>query len=101
VLCRDRQRRAKVGLRLFRGGTRPAIGAKLLSKDEVQRIAANIAKLPASARHSTPHVCGELFKMMTGVDFVHVPYRVNLMPDLMAGQVHFYFGPMPQGDRAP
>jgi len=34
--------------------------------------------------------------MMTGVDFVHVPYRVNLMPDLLAGQVHFYFGPMPQ-----
>jgi tripartite-type tricarboxylate transporter receptor subunit TctC len=25
-----------------------------------------------------------------------VPYRVNLMPDLLAGQVHFYFGPMPQ-----
>ena len=45
---------------------------------------------------TTPHVCGELFKMMTGVDFVHVPYRVNLMPDLLAGQVHFYFGPMPQ-----
>jgi tripartite-type tricarboxylate transporter receptor subunit TctC len=45
---------------------------------------------------TTPHVCGELFKMMTGVDFVHVPYRVNLMPDLLAGQAHFYFGPMPQ-----
>ena len=45
---------------------------------------------------TTPHVCGELFKMMTGVDFVHVPYRVNLMPDLLAGQLHFYFGPMPQ-----
>ena len=45
---------------------------------------------------TTPHICGELFKMMTGVDFVHVPYRVNLMPDLLAGQVHFYFGPMPQ-----
>src|SRR5262249_15300111 len=35
---------------------------------------------------TTPHVCGELFKMLTGVDFVHVPYRVNLMPDLLAGQ---------------
>jgi tripartite-type tricarboxylate transporter receptor subunit TctC len=45
---------------------------------------------------TTPHVCGELFKMMTGVDFVHVPYRTNLMPDLLAGQVDFYFGPMPQ-----
>jgi len=45
---------------------------------------------------TTPHVCGELFKMLTGVDFVHVPYRVNLMPDLLAGQVDFYFAPMPQ-----
>ena len=45
---------------------------------------------------TTPHVCGELFKMMTGVDFIHVPYRTNLMPDLLAGQVHFYFSPMPQ-----
>jgi tripartite-type tricarboxylate transporter receptor subunit TctC len=45
---------------------------------------------------TTPHVCGELFKMITGVDFIHVPYRTNLMPDLLAGQVHFYFSPMPQ-----
>ena len=45
---------------------------------------------------TTPHVCGELFKMMTGVDFIHVPYRTSLLPDLLAGQVHFYFSPMPQ-----
>ena len=45
---------------------------------------------------TTPHVCGELFKMITGVDFVHVPYRTSLLPDLLAGQVHFYFSPMPQ-----
>jgi tripartite-type tricarboxylate transporter receptor subunit TctC len=45
---------------------------------------------------TTPHVCGELLKMMAGVDFVHIPYRGNLMPDLLAGQVHFYFSPMAQ-----
>jgi len=45
---------------------------------------------------TTPHVCGELLKMMTGVDIVHVPYRGNLMPDLLAGQVQFYFSPMAQ-----
>ena len=45
---------------------------------------------------TTPHVCGELLKAMTGVDFVHVPYRGNLMPDLLAGQVQFYFSPMAQ-----
>jgi tripartite-type tricarboxylate transporter receptor subunit TctC len=45
---------------------------------------------------TTPHVCGELLKMMTGIEFVHVPYRAPLMPDLLAGQVHFYFSPIPQ-----
>jgi tripartite-type tricarboxylate transporter receptor subunit TctC len=45
---------------------------------------------------TTPHVCGELLKMMTGIDVVHVPYRGNLMPDLLAGQVQFYFSPMVQ-----
>ena len=45
---------------------------------------------------TTPHVCGELLKAMTGVDFVHVPYRGNLMPDLLAGQVLFYGSPMAQ-----
>jgi tripartite-type tricarboxylate transporter receptor subunit TctC len=45
---------------------------------------------------TTPHVCGELLKMMTGIDFLHVPYRGNLMPDLLAGQVQFYISPMAQ-----
>jgi tripartite-type tricarboxylate transporter receptor subunit TctC len=41
-----------------------------------------------------PHVAFELFKMMTGVDIVHVPYRANYMPDLLAGQVSLTFSPM-------
>ena len=45
---------------------------------------------------TTPHVCGELLQMMTGITLVHVPYRGNLMPDLLAGQVQFYFSPMVQ-----
>jgi tripartite-type tricarboxylate transporter receptor subunit TctC len=45
---------------------------------------------------TTPHVCGELLKMLTGISFTHVPYRGPLMPDLLAGQVHFYFSPLPQ-----
>jgi tripartite-type tricarboxylate transporter receptor subunit TctC len=44
---------------------------------------------------STPHLTGELFKMMTGIDMVHVPYRSTLYPDLISGQVQVYFGPMP------
>src|SRR5262245_1425125 len=42
---------------------------------------------------STPHVTGELFKMMTGIDMVHVPYRGGgqVMTDLIAGQVQVSF----------
>jgi tripartite-type tricarboxylate transporter receptor subunit TctC len=45
---------------------------------------------------TTPHVCGELLQMMAGIRLVHVPYRGNLISDLIAGQVHVYFSPMPQ-----
>jgi tripartite-type tricarboxylate transporter receptor subunit TctC len=41
-------------------------------------------------------VFGELFKMMSGVDLVHVPYRSSYMPDLLAGQVHVLVAPIPQ-----
>ena len=42
---------------------------------------------------STPHVTGELFKMMAGVDMVHVPYRSAgaALTDLITGQVQVYF----------
>jgi tripartite-type tricarboxylate transporter receptor subunit TctC len=42
---------------------------------------------------SGPHVAGELFKMMTGVDMVHVPYRGGgpALTDLLGGQVQVYF----------
>jgi len=41
-----------------------------------------------------PHVNGELFKMMTGVEMVHVPYRGDgpALIDLVAGQVQVMFG---------
>ena len=40
---------------------------------------------------------GELFKMMTGVDMVHVPYRgmAPALTDLLGGQVQVIFGTMP------
>jgi tripartite-type tricarboxylate transporter receptor subunit TctC len=40
------------------------------------------------------HVAGELFKMMAGVDMVHVPYRggAAVMTDLLGGQVQVLFG---------
>ena len=41
------------------------------------------------------HICGELFKMMAGVNLVHVPYRgAQVLNGLIAGQVQVYFGPL-------
>ena len=42
---------------------------------------------------SAPHVSGELFKMMAGVDMLHVPYRGDApaLTDLLGGQVQVYF----------
>src|SRR5262249_52450349 len=56
---------------------------------------ANPGKLNiASAGNGTSaHLTGELFKMMTGIDMVHVPYRggAPATADLIAGQVHVSF----------
>ena len=41
-----------------------------------------------------PHVAGELFRSLTGVDLVHVPYRNAYLPDLLAGQVQAAFSPI-------
>ena len=45
---------------------------------------------------TSTHVFGELFKMMAQVDLVHIPYRGNYIPDLLAGQTQVLFGPIPQ-----
>jgi tripartite-type tricarboxylate transporter receptor subunit TctC len=46
---------------------------------------------------SIQHVCGELFKIMAGVDLVHVSYRgvPPALADLMGGRVHVTFDPIP------
>jgi tripartite-type tricarboxylate transporter receptor subunit TctC len=44
---------------------------------------------------SANHVFGELFKMMTGVELVHVPYRGSWFADLFSGQVQLTFNPIP------
>jgi tripartite-type tricarboxylate transporter receptor subunit TctC len=52
----------------------------------------------ASAGNGTiQHIAGELFKMMTGTDMVHVPYRSGApaMTDLLAGQVQAMFNTIP------
>jgi tripartite-type tricarboxylate transporter receptor subunit TctC len=60
---------------------------------------ANPGKLnfASSGNGSTIHMSGELFKMMTGVDLVHVPYRGGALAltDLLAGQVQVMFDNVP------
>ncbi|HEY4982216.1 MAG TPA: tripartite tricarboxylate transporter substrate binding protein [Pseudolabrys sp.] len=60
---------------------------------------ANPGKLnmASSGNGSTIHMSGELFKMMTGVDLVHVPYRGGALAltDLIGGQVQVMFDNLP------
>ena len=59
---------------------------------------ANPGKLNmASAGNGTgPHMAGELFKIMAGVDMLHIAYRGSppALTDLLAGQVQLTFGPL-------
>jgi tripartite-type tricarboxylate transporter receptor subunit TctC len=49
---------------------------------------------------SSPRLAGELFKLMTGVDLVHVPYRggAPALSDLIAGQVQVMFSNLPAAE---
>jgi len=50
-----------------------------------------------SGAGTTPHLSGEMFKLMANVDLVHVPYKgtAPAMADLLGGQVHFVFDNIP------
>ena len=60
---------------------------------------ANPGKLSfaSSGNGTSVHMSGELFKMMTDLDMVHVPYRgsAGIYPDLMTGKVHVLFDNLP------
>jgi tripartite-type tricarboxylate transporter receptor subunit TctC len=60
---------------------------------------ANPGKLnmASSGNGSTIHMSGELFKMLTGINMVHVPYRggAPALTDLLSGQVHVMFDNIP------
>jgi tripartite-type tricarboxylate transporter receptor subunit TctC len=74
----------------------PAVPAKTLA-EFIAYAKANPGKIDmASAGNGTaPHVFGELFKMMTNVNMLHVPYRGSYFADLIAGQVQVVFSPLP------
>ncbi|MBI5323411.1 tripartite tricarboxylate transporter substrate-binding protein [Bradyrhizobium sp.] len=53
--------------------------------------------MASAGNGSAPHMAGELFKMMAGVDMLHVPYRGQgpAMTDLLTGQVQLLFATAP------
>jgi len=67
-------------------------------KEFIDHVKANPGKVNMASNGigTSPHVCGELFQLMTGTKMVHVPYRGNYMPDLLAGQVQVVFNPIAQ-----
>jgi tripartite-type tricarboxylate transporter receptor subunit TctC len=74
----------------------PAVPAKTIP-EFIAYAKANSGKINMASNGvgSGPHVAGELFKMMAGVDLVHVPYTGNPYSDLIGGQVQVMFSPIP------
>src|SRR4029077_18538558 len=72
----------------------PSVPAKTVP-EFIAYAKANPGKLnmASAGNGSTTHVSGELFKMMTGVNMVHVPYRgaAPALTDLISGQVQVTF----------
>ena len=61
------------------------------AKDNPEKI-----NMASAGTGTSQHVAGELFKMMVGVNLLHVPYRGNApaLTDLIGGQVHVMFDPI-------
>ncbi|MEA2636301.1 MAG: hypothetical protein QOH92_3068 [Chloroflexota bacterium] len=76
----------------------PSVPAKTVA-EFIAYAKANPGKvnMASSGNGTSVHVSGELFKMMTGVDMLHVPYRgaAPALTDLMGGQVQVLFDNMP------
>jgi tripartite-type tricarboxylate transporter receptor subunit TctC len=74
----------------------PSIPTKTIS-ELIAYAEANQGKLNFASQGAgtAPHLAFELFRMMTDVNIVHVPYRTSYLPDLLAGQVQLAFATVP------
>ena len=76
----------------------PSVPAQTLP-EFVAYAKANPGKLSmgTAGNGTAPHMCGELFKMLAGVDLIHVPYRGGgpALIDLLGGQVQVMFSNLP------
>jgi tripartite-type tricarboxylate transporter receptor subunit TctC len=75
----------------------PSLPVKTLA-EFIAYAKANPGKLnyASAGNGSATNVAGELFRMMTGIDLVHIAYHSNYLPDLMSGQVQASFSPVAQ-----
>jgi tripartite-type tricarboxylate transporter receptor subunit TctC len=76
----------------------PSVPAKTLA-EFIAYAKANPGKISMASFGigTSSHLAGELFKAMTGVNMVHIPYRgaAPALTDLIAGQVQVYFDALP------
>jgi len=93
---RDIEPVAFLGFTPFVVVVNPSVPAKTLP-ELIAYAKANPGKLNFASQGAgtAPHLAFELFRMMTGVNIVHVPYRVSYLPDLLAGQVQLAFASVP------
>jgi tripartite-type tricarboxylate transporter receptor subunit TctC len=75
----------------------PSLPVKTLA-EFIAYAKANPGKLnyASAGAGSATNVAGELFRMMAGIDLVHIAYHSNYMADLMSGQVQASFSPVAQ-----
>jgi tripartite-type tricarboxylate transporter receptor subunit TctC len=76
----------------------PAVPAKTV-REFIDYAKANPGKInmASSGNGTSVHLSGEMFKMMTGLNLLHVPYRGSApaLTDLISGQVQLMFDNMP------
>jgi len=83
---------ANIGGVIFLMAVNPLVPAKTVP-EFIAYAKANPGKINMASRGigSLTHVFGELFKMMAGVDLVHIPYRGDYTADLLGGRVQVAF----------
>src|SRR5580693_9581674 len=87
----------RVGITPFVVVANPSFPAKTIP-DLIAYAKANPGKVNFASQGvgTGPHAAAELFKMMTGTDLVHVPYKGNYNADLLGGQIPLAFASIAQ-----
>jgi tripartite-type tricarboxylate transporter receptor subunit TctC len=86
---------ANIGVAEFVMVVNPSVPAKTVP-EFIGYAKANPGKINLASQGvgTALHIFGELFKMMAGIDMVHVPFRGSVLVDLLSGQVQVAFIPV-------